>query len=138
MAFMAVRPRPGGSTKLLGGTTLEVEELGVVRAVMDIDLEGCEYTILIRSDMKGRGLGHLLTDKIVSYCKARGVKTMTCSALSDNQAMLMIGVLVASFLSSITVESYKPQKQLNSYCPSFAACGANLALAWDSTCGARV
>mmetsp|Transcript_61302 Transcript_61302/g.113820 ORF Transcript_61302/g.113820 Transcript_61302/m.113820 type:complete len:912 (-) Transcript_61302:191-2926(-) len=90
MAFMAVRPRPGGPQTLQDGTVLDVEELGVVRVVMDIDLEGCEYTILIRSDMKGHGLGHLLTDKIVSYCKARGVKTVNCSASSDNQAMLSL------------------------------------------------
>eukprot|EP00971_Amphidinium_carterae_P187262 3716851-Amphidinium_carterae.1 len=88
MAFMAVRPLASGSRTLRNGSTLDFEELGVARVVMDIDLEACEYTILVRSDMKGHGLGHLLTDKMIKYCKARGVKRMNCHALTDNQAML--------------------------------------------------
>jgi len=62
----------------------------MVRVVMDIDLEGCEYTILVRSDMDGHGLGRLFTDKPIKYCKARSVKMMNCHALTDNlyQAML--------------------------------------------------
>jgi len=90
LAFMAVRPRAAGSKTPPNGTTLDVEELGMVRVVMDIDLEGCEYTILVRSDMDGHGLGRLFTDKPIKYCKARSVKMMNCHALTDNlyQAML--------------------------------------------------
>jgi len=88
MAFVAVQPRKDGPKVLEDGTVLDCETVGVARAVLDIDLEHCEYVIMVRSDMKGQGLGQLLTKKMIEYCKARGVKVMGCHALQDNKVML--------------------------------------------------
>ena len=74
MAFVAVGPRSKGPMTLPDGTVLETETLAAARAINDVDLERCEYLIIVRSDMQGQGLGQLLTRKMMQYCKARGVK----------------------------------------------------------------
>ncbi len=38
---------------------------GVVRAIADPDNANAEFAILVRSDLKGQGLGSLLTKKII-------------------------------------------------------------------------
>ncbi len=64
------------------------ETLGVVRIVADGTPESAEYAILIRSDLKGQGLGRKLMDKIIAYCGARGFKQITGLVLCDNRRML--------------------------------------------------
>jgi len=46
--------------------------LGVVRLHANADNDTAEYAILVRSDLKGRGLGWLLMQVIIDY--ARGVR----------------------------------------------------------------
>jgi acetyltransferase len=65
--------------------------LGVVRAMSDPDLERAEFAVLIRSDLKGKGLGYALMDKIIRYCKARGIRVLWGDVLAENRAMLEMG-----------------------------------------------
>ena len=44
--------------------------------------------IQVRSDLKGQGLGHALLEKLIRYCRARGVKTVIGQVLPENHAML--------------------------------------------------
>ena len=67
------------------------EPLGVVRLHADATLETGEYAILLRSDLKGRGLGWSLMQMIIEYAKAEGLKRISGQILQDNTVMLKMG-----------------------------------------------
>ncbi len=77
MAFVAVRHCDGSD-----------ETLGVVRAVADPDNINAEFAIIIRSDLKGLGLGQMLMTKLIAYFRQRGTQTIVGEALSDNRALI--------------------------------------------------
>ncbi|MEJ2370799.1 MAG: GNAT family N-acetyltransferase, partial [Gemmatimonadales bacterium] len=64
--------------------------LGVVRVVADPDNTETEFAIIIRSDMKGQGLGHALMDKVIRYCRDRGTGSIVGQVLPDNHRMLAL------------------------------------------------
>ena len=64
------------------------ETLGVVRAITDPDNERAEFAIVVRSDLKGQGLGSALLDKMIAYCRDRGTGEMVGQVMADNRAML--------------------------------------------------
>lgn len=90
MAFIAVAPGSDGAP----------ETLGVVRACSDPDGVNAEFAILVRSDLKARGLGMLLMRKIVAYCRGRGITRLVGEVMSGNSRMLdlahQLGFAVAS------------------------------------------
>ncbi|MFM9776190.1 GNAT family N-acetyltransferase, partial [Streptomyces galilaeus] len=44
--------------------------LGVVRLILDPDQTEGEYAILVRSDLKGQGLGWRLMQQVIAYAEA--------------------------------------------------------------------
>jgi acetyltransferase len=66
------------------------ETWGVVRAIADPDNTQAEFAILVRSDLKGCGLGSLLMKKIIRYCAARGTGVLTGTVLPGNERMLAL------------------------------------------------
>jgi acetyltransferase len=80
MAFVAVAADEAGTPQILG----------VARACADPDNVGAEFAVLVRSDLKGQGLGTLLMHKLIGYCRARGMRALWGSVLSDNTAMLQL------------------------------------------------
>jgi acetyltransferase len=64
------------------------EMVGVVRIHSDSIYEAGEYAILLRSDLKGRGLGWGLMQLIIEYAKSEGLKQISGNVLQDNIAML--------------------------------------------------
>ncbi|MBI5834720.1 MAG: bifunctional acetate--CoA ligase family protein/GNAT family N-acetyltransferase [Armatimonadetes bacterium] len=64
------------------------ETLGVARAVLDIVDRSAEFAIVVRSDLKGQGLGRTLMNKLMAYAKQRGMTVMTGQVLKDNVAMI--------------------------------------------------
>ena len=64
------------------------EPLGVVRLHADEIHESGEYAILLRSDLKGRGLGWSLMQLIIEYAKAEGLKRISGQILQENAVML--------------------------------------------------
>ncbi len=62
--------------------------LGVVRLHADANYEAGEYAILLRSDLKGKGLGWKLMELIIKYAKVEGLKTIEGQVLSENTTML--------------------------------------------------
>ena len=75
MAFVAVDEQSG---KLLG----------VVRLHDDTNGEGAEFAILLRSRLKGHGLGWLMMKHMIAYAKDRGLKTVHGQVLAENATML--------------------------------------------------
>ncbi len=64
------------------------ELVGVVRIHSDSIYESGEYAILLRSDLKGRGLGWTLMQLIIEYARSEGLKTISGDVLSENTVML--------------------------------------------------
>ena len=64
------------------------ELVGVVRIHSDSIYESGEYAILLRSDLKGRGLGWALMQLMIEYARAEGLKTVAGDVLRDNTIML--------------------------------------------------
>jgi acetyltransferase len=77
MAFVALAQAPDGTT----------ETLGAVHALADPDNIEAEFAIIVRSDLKGRGLGHLLLDKLIRYQRAHGTQRLVGHVLRENEAM---------------------------------------------------
>ena len=67
-----------------------VDTLGVARAVADPDNDKAEFAIILRSDLKGRGLGRLLLGKLIAYCRSRGTRELVGEALGDNRPMIAL------------------------------------------------
>jgi acetyltransferase len=64
------------------------EMVGVVRIHSDSIYESGEYAILLRSDLKGRGLGWALMQLIIEYAKFEGLKAISGDVLQENTVML--------------------------------------------------
>ena len=64
------------------------ETLGVARAVADPDNEQAEFAIVVRSDLKGGGLGELLMRKLITHFRNRGTRRMVGDVLKENERML--------------------------------------------------
>jgi acetyltransferase len=64
------------------------EMLGVARAISDPDGMRAEFAILVRSDLKGHGLGYALLEKLVGYCRERRIGEVIGQVLPDNKRML--------------------------------------------------
>lgn len=62
--------------------------LGVVRVHSDAARESGEYAILLRSDLKGHGLGWTLMQMIIEYARSEGLKRINGQILQDNSIML--------------------------------------------------
>jgi len=77
MAFIAVRRLADGSA----------QTLGVARAVSDPDNIEAEFAVIVRSDLHGLGLGHLLMDKLIRYLRGHGTQRMLGHVLRENRDM---------------------------------------------------
>jgi acetyltransferase len=64
------------------------EMVGVVRIHSDSIYETGEYAILLRSDLKGKGLGWALMQLIIEYARSEGLKTISGDVLKENTVML--------------------------------------------------
>jgi acetyltransferase len=64
------------------------ELVGVVRIHSDSIYENGEYAILLKSDLKGRGLGWALMQLIIEYAKLEGLKRISGEVLQENAVML--------------------------------------------------
>jgi acetyltransferase len=78
MAFVAIANDAEGRS----------ETLGVVRAYADPDNIEAEFAILVRSDWGGHGLGTVLLEKLIRYCRARGIQRLIGEVLAENTRML--------------------------------------------------
>jgi len=61
--------------------------LGVVRAATDPDNQEAEFGLIVRSDLKGKGLGRILLDKMIRYARGRGTQRLVAHVLRENRGM---------------------------------------------------
>jgi acetyltransferase len=78
MALVATDPPDTGAERIHG----------VARIVADPDGERAEYAVMVRSDLKGQGLGYLLMREILDYARSRGIKQVHGDVLRENRTML--------------------------------------------------
>jgi acetyltransferase len=64
------------------------EPCGVVRLHADANHETSEFAILLRSDLKGLGLGWALMELIIAWAKADGIGVVEGQVLRENKTML--------------------------------------------------
>jgi len=62
----------------------------MVRIHSDSIYENGEFAILLRSDLKGRGLGWALMQLIIEYAKSEGLMRISGQVLQDNSVMLQM------------------------------------------------
>ncbi len=62
--------------------------LGVIRLHLDEDRMGGEYAVIVRSALKGHGLGWLLMQRMIEYARAIGLKRVHGQVLAENTTML--------------------------------------------------
>lgn len=84
MAFIAVRTLPDGSR----------QTLGVARAVTDPDNADAEFAIIVRSDLKARGLGRLLMRTLIEFMRERGTQRLVGLVLRENLPMRSLALSV--------------------------------------------
>ena len=81
--------------------------LGVVRMIADPDYTRGEYAILVRSDLKGRGLGWQLMQHLVDYARTEQLQQLHGAVLAGNSTMLemcrKLGFVVQSEAEDPTV-----------------------------------
>ena len=75
MAFIAISEASG---RMLGVVRLHDDEAG----------DGAEFAILLRSHLKGRGLGWLLMKHMIGYARQKGLRTVHGQVLAENSTML--------------------------------------------------
>jgi acetyltransferase len=75
MAFIAISEANG-------------DMLGVVRLHLDADRQGGEYAVIVRSALKGLGLGWLLMRRMIDYAKSIGLPRVHGQVLAENTTML--------------------------------------------------
>ncbi len=69
-----------------GGDGVE-RSIGEVRVVADPDNAFADFAIVVRSDIKGLGLGRLLLQSGVDYCRGRGTGVLRGETLASNLRM---------------------------------------------------
>ena len=66
----------------------ETRMLGVVRLHLDDDRQSGEYAVIVRSALKGHGLGWLLMQRMIAYARAIGLERVHGQMLAENTTML--------------------------------------------------
>jgi len=64
--------------------------LGVARLHDDEDSKGGEFAVLVRSALKGQGLGWLLMQHIIEYARTKKLATVHGEVLNENITMLQM------------------------------------------------
>ena len=64
--------------------------LGLVRLKDELDETTAEFAILVRSRLKGHGLGWLLMRRVIDYAKEKGLERVYGDVLVENTTMLQM------------------------------------------------
>jgi acetyltransferase len=66
------------------------EMLGLVRLKDELDEQTAEFAILVRSRLKGHGVGWLLMQRVINYAKEKGLRRVYGDVLAENASMLQM------------------------------------------------
>src|SRR5262249_43466401 len=64
--------------------------LGLVRLKDELDEKTAEFAILVRSGLKGHGLGWQLMRRVIDYANEKGLRRVYGDVLAENTAMLQM------------------------------------------------
>ncbi len=64
--------------------------LGLVRLKDELDEQTSEFAILVRSRLKGHGLGWLLMQRVIDYAREKGLRRVYGDVLAENTGMLQM------------------------------------------------
>jgi acetyltransferase len=64
--------------------------LGIARLSADPDNLKAEFAVIVRSDLKGRGIGGLMMRELIAYARTRGIGALVGEVLAENTAMLAL------------------------------------------------
>jgi RimJ/RimL family protein N-acetyltransferase len=64
--------------------------LGLVRLKDELDEQTAEFAILVRSRLKGHGLGWLLMQRVIDYAREKGLRRVYGDVLVENKTMLQM------------------------------------------------
>jgi len=64
--------------------------LGLVRLKDELDEQTAEFAILVRSRLKGHGLGWQLMQRVIDYAKEKSLRRVYGDVLAENAAMLQM------------------------------------------------
>ncbi len=84
------------------------ETLAVARAVADPDNVDAEFGIVVRSDLKGGGLGARLMHKLASYQHGRGTQALTALVLDENSRMLQLAQEMGFSIGERSADGTRP------------------------------
>ncbi|WP_027868171.1 bifunctional acetate--CoA ligase family protein/GNAT family N-acetyltransferase [Massilia alkalitolerans] len=100
MAFIATRLTPQGVA----------ETLAVGRVVADPDNITAEFAVTVRSDLKGMGLGKLMMQKLIDYCRARGTREIVGEALPQNSRITGLAKRMGFTVKSTGLEGMREMR----------------------------
>jgi acetyltransferase len=64
--------------------------VGLVRLKDELDERTAEFAVLVRSKVKGHGLGWLLMQRVIEYAKEKGLRRVYGDVLAENTTMLQM------------------------------------------------
>ena len=79
MSIVAVRQHEG-----------QDEIIGVTRAISDADNIDAEFSVLVRSDLKGLGMGRRLLEKMIRYTRDHGLQQLNGITMPHNTGMITL------------------------------------------------
>lgn len=79
MAIVAVRQQAN-----------QQEIIGVTRAISDADNIDAEFSVLVRSDLKGLGMGRRLLEKMIRYTRDHGLQQLNGITMPHNTGMITL------------------------------------------------
>lgn len=63
---------------------------GGARVAADADNRRAEYSVTVRSDRQGLGLGRICLERVLDYARSRGIEEVWGSVLAENEPMLRL------------------------------------------------
>ncbi|WP_426417105.1 bifunctional acetate--CoA ligase family protein/GNAT family N-acetyltransferase [Aestuariirhabdus sp. LZHN29] len=88
--------------------------LGVVRVHVDPDGTEAEFAVILRPNTQGQGLGRMLMEKVISYCKQQQIDEIMGYTMPENRGMIelsrKLGFKVKFMLEDGMVEMRMPLK----------------------------
>ena len=100
MAFVATRPNAQGVA----------ETLAVGRVVADPDNITAEFAVTVRSDLKGMGLGKIMMQKLIDYCRSRGTREIVGEALPQNSRITGLAKRMGFTVTSTGLEGMREMR----------------------------
>lgn len=103
MAFAAFSAKPSLDQTVADTGLTHDGILGIIHLAATPDLDSAEFAIIVRSDIKGKGLGYFLMQHMIAYAKGRGIGRVYGHVLRGNGAMLTMSRELG-FVASTEVE----------------------------------